>query len=473
MLCIAFRRLIATRVCLLTICRLASPLGPSSTVVSYLLEALPILPIYQAASAAFAPLSPVVLYCGANCGATISTAMARGSAGRAQPRPDGPLAWLHGASVGESLALLPLVERLSARGFTILVSTGTSSAAAVIAPRLPAGALHQFLPLDVPQFLARFLAYWRPNLALIAESEIWPNLFLADPTPQHSAAAGQCADFESSFQRWRWFPSFIGTLLGSRRFMPGAKRGGCGAFRAAWRATCQNRRAISNTMSMRRRPTGKVSQRSPCALGRGRFGSPPRRIAARRRSFLPRIRRWRNSMPGLSDHHHAASRASAAARLPTLLARAASRSRSDRPSSKSMKAHCRMSMSPTRPANLDLFYRLTRHRAFGQIAAAGPNGGQNPDRAAKLGCADLARAACCQFRAESIRRSTRRAAPCRCRCGHDRARCRDPSRRCRPIETDGARGERDGQELGGACERIMSAIEPHLAQLSIESRDSR
>ena len=180
-----------------------------------MLKALPILPIYQAASAAFAPLSPVVLY--------VRRKWRRDELDRdgerlgrpTQPRPDGPLAWLHGASVGESLALLPLVERLSARGFSILVSTGTSSAAAVIAPRLPAGALHQFLPLDVPQFLARFLAYWRPNLALIAKSEIWPNLFLAVRRHNIPLLLVNARISEASFQRWRWFPSFIGTLLGA------------------------------------------------------------------------------------------------------------------------------------------------------------------------------------------------------------------------------------------------------------------
>src|SRR5262245_45912936 len=77
-------------------------------------------------------------------------------------RPPGPLVWVHGASVGEFVAVLPLVERISARGFTVLMTTGTVTSAELAQRRLPAGALHQFIPLDMPSFVARFLDHWHP-----------------------------------------------------------------------------------------------------------------------------------------------------------------------------------------------------------------------------------------------------------------------------------------------------------------------
>lgn len=101
----------------------------------------------------------------------------RGLAGRA--RPAGRLAWMHGASVGEALSLVGLVDGMIARGFTVLVTTGTRSAAEVIGRRLPAGAVHQYVPLDAPRWVDRFLDHWRPDLALVAESEIWPNTVIA------------------------------------------------------------------------------------------------------------------------------------------------------------------------------------------------------------------------------------------------------------------------------------------------------
>ena len=101
----------------------------------------------------------------------------RGLPGRA--RPAGPLAWMHGASVGEALSLIGLVEGMIARGLSVLVTTGTRTAAELIGARLPPGAVHQYVPLDAPRWVGRFLDHWRPDLALVAESEIWPNTILA------------------------------------------------------------------------------------------------------------------------------------------------------------------------------------------------------------------------------------------------------------------------------------------------------
>jgi 3-deoxy-D-manno-octulosonic-acid transferase len=129
------------------------------------------------------------------------------------PRPPGPLVWVHGASVGEFVAVLPLVERIRARGFTVLMTTGTVTSAVVAEKRLPPGAFHQFIPLDVPAFIARFLDYWHPELALFVESDLWPNTILAASERQIPMILVNGRLSERSYSRWRHFPKTIETLL--------------------------------------------------------------------------------------------------------------------------------------------------------------------------------------------------------------------------------------------------------------------
>ncbi len=131
-----------------------------------------------------------------------------------QSRPAGPLAWIHGASVGEALAVLPLVERLVGRGLAVLVTTGTVTSAAVLRDRLPPGAVHQFIPLDLPVFARRFLAHWRPDLALFAESELWPNLVVETARRGIPLALVNARLSRRSFARWQRFPQLIGDLMG-------------------------------------------------------------------------------------------------------------------------------------------------------------------------------------------------------------------------------------------------------------------
>jgi 3-deoxy-D-manno-octulosonic-acid transferase len=91
------------------------------------------------------------------------------------------IVWIHGASVGESLASLPLIERLleADPNLWVLSTSGTVTSARLMSQRLPKRAIHQFLPLDVPSWIEKFLSYWKPELGLWMESEVWPNTLLA------------------------------------------------------------------------------------------------------------------------------------------------------------------------------------------------------------------------------------------------------------------------------------------------------
>lgn len=128
-------------------------------------------------------------------------------------RPKGRIVWLHGASVGEFLSIVPLVERLQARGVTVLVTTVTLTAARLAAKRLPDGALHQFMPWDVPSFVDRFLDHWKPDLAIFAESELWPNLIIRTTDRGTPLIQVNGRMSERSFKGWTRVKGSIRCLL--------------------------------------------------------------------------------------------------------------------------------------------------------------------------------------------------------------------------------------------------------------------
>jgi 3-deoxy-D-manno-octulosonic-acid transferase len=128
-------------------------------------------------------------------------------------RPAGPLIWVHGASVGEMLAAVPLIERLRAQNFAVLVTSGTVTSAALAEQRLPEGTLHQFVPLDAARFVRRFLDHWQPGLALFIESDLWPNLILSCGERKIPMILINGRLSKRSFARWRRLPGTIAALL--------------------------------------------------------------------------------------------------------------------------------------------------------------------------------------------------------------------------------------------------------------------
>jgi len=94
-------------------------------------------------------------------------------------RPAGPLIWIHAASVGEVASVVKLVRSLVAHSnSSILVTTTTATGATTVARMLPE-ALHQFLPIDTPGAVSRFLNHWRPDAALFVEGDLWPRMIFS------------------------------------------------------------------------------------------------------------------------------------------------------------------------------------------------------------------------------------------------------------------------------------------------------
>jgi len=133
-----------------------------------------------------------------------------------RPRPQGPLVWIHGASVGESFSALPLIERIREEwpALTILMTTGTVSSAKLMAERLPPGVLHQYVPIDLPGPVSRFLTHWRPAFGIIIESELWPNLLRAARSRGVELALVNGRMSAKSYAKWRRYRPTIAHILG-------------------------------------------------------------------------------------------------------------------------------------------------------------------------------------------------------------------------------------------------------------------
>jgi 3-deoxy-D-manno-octulosonic-acid transferase len=131
------------------------------------------------------------------------------------PRPEGPLVWIHAASVGETNAVLPVIERLLAErdDISILLTTGTVTSAALAKRRLPPRAFHQYIMLDVPEYVRRFISHWKPDLGVFAESEVWPNLILEAAEQQVPLALINARMSSRSARRWRRYSSISRPLF--------------------------------------------------------------------------------------------------------------------------------------------------------------------------------------------------------------------------------------------------------------------
>ena len=160
-------------------------------------------------------------------------------------RPPGRLCWLHAASIGETMSMLPVLEAMAAEDAALefLVTTGTVTSAEMLARRLPPALVprvrHRFLPLDVPVWVERFLDGWRPDAGAFVESELWPNLLAAARARGVRLALVNARMSPRSAARWARAPGLARAVLGAfelvlaRSAEDAARLGGLGLARVA------------------------------------------------------------------------------------------------------------------------------------------------------------------------------------------------------------------------------------------------
>ena len=127
-------------------------------------------------------------------------------------RDKGFLMWFHVASVGEAMSILPLIEYFEKEKNInkILITTITLSSAKVLGNRFHSNKkiIHQFLPLDVPSFVEKFLNHWSPNVSIFIDSEIWPNLIIKIKEKNIPLLLINARITEKSFKRWNLLKEF-------------------------------------------------------------------------------------------------------------------------------------------------------------------------------------------------------------------------------------------------------------------------
>ncbi len=125
-------------------------------------------------------------------------------------RKKGNLIWFHGASVGELLSIIPIIEKLEKnKNFKkILITSNTVSSSKVIKKFKFRKVTHQFYPIDTDFFCKKFLSHWKPSLAFFIDSEIWPNMIKNLDEKKIPITLLNARITKKTFNRWRMLSFF-------------------------------------------------------------------------------------------------------------------------------------------------------------------------------------------------------------------------------------------------------------------------
>jgi 3-deoxy-D-manno-octulosonic-acid transferase len=432
-----------------------------------LAERLPLtLRAYALLTAAATPFARGLLRRRLNRGKEHPQRMAERRGEAAVARPAGGLVWVHGASVGELVAAMPLIARIRAQAFNILVTTGTVTSAALAEKRLPPGVIHQFVPLDAPAFVARFLDHWRPNLALLVESDLWPNTIIACAQRRVPLIVVNGRLSARSFERWRHFPDTIEALLSRLdlclvRTLADAER--FGALGAPRVTTTGNLKLDVPPLPA---DAGKLA-RLIAAIGGRPVVAAASTHPGEEAAIVEAQRRLKSTFRGLltilvprhPERGASVARAIAASGLSVAL-----RSRDQLP-----HAGTDIYVADT-VGELGLVYRVAPIVFMGGSLI--PHGGQNPIEPAKFGAAILHGPHVSNFAEIYAALDEARGAEMVPDAGRLTVRIgawlKDSEERARVA----AAGKKTVDLLGGALERTLAALEPYLMQLRLEQRDA-
>ncbi len=131
------------------------------------------------------------------------------------PRPEGNLIWFHAVSIGESMSIIPLIKQIRENypELNILCTTGTRTSSELLKKHLPRKVIHQFAPVDATLCVNKFLAHWKPNVAIFIDSELWPNLTTLTYDTGCTMLQVNARMSRNSFERFKKVPKFTEEML--------------------------------------------------------------------------------------------------------------------------------------------------------------------------------------------------------------------------------------------------------------------
>ena len=378
-------------------------------------------------------------------------------------RPAGALVWIHGASVGEILAVAGLVERLRAMNIGILLTSGTVTSAAMVAQRFPPEVIHQFIPLDSPRFVARFLDHWQPSFALFVESDLWPNLILAGAERRIPMIVVNGRMSQRSFQKWRILPGMMRTLMGHFEMCLAQSQGDADRFSALGSPHVFNTGKLQVDVPAPPADPQQLAQLQAAVQGRPVVVAASTHPGEEEHVFEAQrqLARYFPSLLMVVAPRHPDRGESVAQLAGSFGLRAALRSRAELPSS-SHDVYVADTLG-----ELGLLYRLTPIVFMGGSFVS--MGGHNPVEAVKLGAATIHGPNVENwsevYEALGAAGGARLAASGEALVKHIGGWLDDRAAQQRASAAALAVVDR----LGGALEKTMAALEPYLLQLRLES----
>ena len=132
-------------------------------------------------------------------------------------RGNGKLIWFHGASVGEILSVMPLIQKYENNKSIdkILITSNTLSSLKVIKKYKFKKTIHQFFPVDHIILTNKFLKYWKPHVAIFIDSEIWPSMTIALKNRKIPLILLNARITKKSFKRWIKLKKFSQEIFGN------------------------------------------------------------------------------------------------------------------------------------------------------------------------------------------------------------------------------------------------------------------